>query len=336
LGSRNSIDNVIENLLDSVGRENLQLLLTEDEVWKVFVAEAELSRSVLREFYQGQHLLRDALEELLVDMAVEDKDRLQKEQQARERFLETFHQVKMELVEQIGKLWDLADKVEKVHRDCTISNLVVDSTSAASGVLSILGLVLAPVTAGGSLMLSATGIGLGAVATLTGTVTSILGSARRLSVEAEASHLLSTSMNKVKGVAGIVAQTTPRVIALTKMCKCSLKVIEKSIQAIKLAKANPRLVANAKYLMTSGRISARSTKQVEKAFGGTVLAMTKRARMMLAASSGFFLLMDVISLVKETKHLQEGTKTESAEDLRRQAEELERMLEELIQIQESL
>jgi hypothetical protein len=47
LGSRNSIDNVIENLLDSVGRENLQLLLTEDEVWKVFVAEAELSRSVL-------------------------------------------------------------------------------------------------------------------------------------------------------------------------------------------------------------------------------------------------------------------------------------------------
>jgi apolipoprotein L len=64
--------------------------------------------------------------------------------------------------------------------------------------------------------------------------------------------------------------------------------------------------------------------------------MTKGARMMGAATAGVFLLMDVISLVKESMHLHDGAKTESAAELRQRAEELEKMLEELIQIQESL
>jgi hypothetical protein len=47
--------------------------------------------------------------------------------------------------------------------------------------------------------------------------------------------------------------------------------------------------------------------------------MTKGARMMGAATAGVFLLMDVISLVKESMHLHDGAKTESAAELRQQA-----------------
>ncbi|KAK1341562.1 hypothetical protein QTO34_017977 [Cnephaeus nilssonii] len=64
--------------------------------------------------------------------------------------------------------------------------------------------------------------------------------------------------------------------------------------------------------------------------------MSKGARVLGAATAGVFLLMDVVDLVKESKHLHEGAKAESAEELRQQAQELERRLEELTRIHESL
>ena len=108
-------------------------------------------------------------------MTGEDQDRLlQKYQQEKERFLKEFPQVKQELKESIRKLRELADSVDKVHRDCTISNVVASSISIASGFLTILGLVLAPFTVGVRLGLSATRLGLGAAAAVTGMSTSIV------------------------------------------------------------------------------------------------------------------------------------------------------------------
>ena len=46
--------------------------------------------------------------------------------------------------------------------------------------------------------------------------------------------------------------------------------------------------------------------------------------------------MDVFDLVKDSGRLQEGAKTESAEELRQEAWELEHKLEELTKIHESL
>lgn len=107
-------------------------------------------------------------------MSREDQDRVQKYQQEKERFLKEFPQVKQELKENIKKLRELADNVDKVHRDCTISHVVPSSTSIVSGALSILGMVLACFTAGLSLGLSATGIGLGAAAAVTGNSTMVV------------------------------------------------------------------------------------------------------------------------------------------------------------------
>lgn len=92
---------------------------------------------------------------------LEDKDSLPKELQDRKRFVEAFPRLKRKLQENIRKLRALADHLDQVHRGCTISHVVTNSTSVASGVLGILGLALAPMTAGGSLLLSATGLGWG-------------------------------------------------------------------------------------------------------------------------------------------------------------------------------
>ena len=97
--------------------------------------------------------------------------------------MKEFPQVKQELKEKIKKLHALADNVDKVHRDCTISNVVASSTSIASGTLSILGLVLAPFMVGLSLGLSATGIGLGAASAVTGISTMVMENVNLSSAE---------------------------------------------------------------------------------------------------------------------------------------------------------
>ncbi|KAL6031932.1 hypothetical protein STEG23_004782 [Scotinomys teguina] len=323
------VEFLVEYLRDTCSTEALNHLLTEEEAWKELVAEADLSR-------EEEVSLREALEEIVSDPDGQDEDELQNNLQEKKRFLEVYPQVKLDLEQHIRKLHALADKIDKVHRDCTITQVVASSTSAVSGVLTILGLALAPVTAGVSLGLSATGLGLGAAAAVTGVSTSIVEKVTMVSAEAEARQLVPTSKDTGKDIKEFLEKTTPRLLSVSKNSIRKLENIKKNIDAIKLAKTNSRLATNAKRLMTTGRVSARNTRQVEKAFGGTALTMTKGARIMGAATAGLFLVLDVVSIVKDSKHLHEGAKAESAADLRQQAQDLEQKLEELIQVHDSL
>ena len=250
-------------------------------------------------------------------MAGEDQDRLQKYQQKKERFLKEFPQVKEELKESIKKLHELADNVDKVHRDCTISHAVPSSTSIVSGALSILGVVLAPFTAGLSLGLSATGIGLGAAATVTGLSTMAVETVNTSSAETQAMRL---------------SKATAKSVSLLK----KVKDFAKHIQAIRVARRNPQLVATAQRFVKTGRLSAQSAQQVTRNFGGTPLAATKAARIRSGVLSGIFIGLDVYSLVKDAQDVQDGAKTASAENMRQKAQELEKNLEKLTRIYESL
>ncbi|KAM6162620.1 LOW QUALITY PROTEIN: apolipoprotein L3-like [Erethizon dorsatum] len=246
--------------------------------------------------------------------------------QAREEFLNAFPHVKKELEEGIAKLYALAENVDKVHKDCTIAN-VVASSSGASGILTIQGLALAPVTAGGSLLLSATGMGLGAAAAVTGVSATIVDHSNKSSAQAEASRMLSSGVDTAS-VLQAMGETTPKVASAAKKCA-------QAFQAFKEAKSNARLLASANRLTRSGKISVQSGKLVQKVFGGTVPAMSKGIQAM-GAATGVFFLMDMYSLVQDSVHLHKGAKTESSVELRQQAQVLEKKLEELIEIHESL
>ena len=226
-------------------------------------------------------------------------------------------QVKQELKENIKKLRELADKVDKVHRDCTISNVVASSTGIASGALGILCLGLALFIAGLSLGLSATGLGLGVAASVTSLSTMVVETVNTSSAETQA-----------KGLGTVTAKST-------KFLK-QVQDFAKHIQAIKVARRNPQLVATAQRFVKTGRLSAQSAQQVTRNFGGTPLAATKAARIRSGVLSGIFIGLDVYSLVKDAQDLQEGAKTASAENMRQKAQELEKKLEELTWIYESL
>lgn len=67
--------------------------------------------------------------------------------------------MKKELEEGICKLYALAERAKKVHMTCTLTDMVAESSRAVCGILTILGLALAPVTAGGNSVLLAAGLG---------------------------------------------------------------------------------------------------------------------------------------------------------------------------------
>ncbi|XP_043736982.1 apolipoprotein L3-like [Cervus elaphus] len=308
--SQNFFEDVIEYFQESVTLEQLQFLLTEDKPWENFVTEADLSR-------EEADVLREFLIKLQTNLAREDPDRLQKYQQEKERFLKEFPQVKQELKRSIRKLRELADKVDKVHRDCTISNVVASSTGVASGALGILGLILAPFTAGLSLGLSAAGIGLGAAAAVTGVSSMVVEKVNTSSAETEASHI-----------------NTAEMIAYG-WNLYQVKDFGRYIHATRVARGNPQFVAAARHYLTTGRASVRSA-QVRGHVGGTARAVSRVARIGRGVASGLFLALDVYSLVKDVLDLQEGAKTASAENMRQKARELETKLEELTWIYESL
>ncbi|XP_013204239.1 apolipoprotein L3-like [Microtus ochrogaster] len=278
----------------------------------------------------------EAHRETTVDNKGDNKDDLQNDLQNRKRFLEVYPQTKLELKKHIGKLHALADKIDKVHRDCTITHVVASSTGAVSGVLTILGLALAPMTAGVSLGLSATGLGLGAAAAVTSVSTTIVEKVSTKSAEAEVSQVLTTSKNTVKGIEEVVEKSTHRIPFSSVSSIKNLEVIKNSIDAVQLAKSKCSLAINTKHLMTTGKVSSQSIPQVEKIFGSTALAMTKGARIIGAATAGLFLVLDVVNLIEESKHLQKGAKAESAAKLQQKAQELEQKLQELIRVHDSL
>ncbi|KAB0339903.1 hypothetical protein FD754_023559, partial [Muntiacus muntjak] len=266
---------------------------------------------------QNVNVLHEYLNELKRDLAREDQETLPKDQLDRKRFLK-FPQVKQQLGELIGKLHELADKVDKVHRNCTIFNMVAHSAGAMSGILTLLGLTLAPVTAGASLAL-----GLGAVATVTSVSTSIMEHKSRSSAETEVSRLMSTAIKKWKVLLEVLKSNRHIADTIEKLTE-AVKCIEINIPVMETGKANTGSSANANVFMSSEGISI-----IQLAMA---VATTKAARIISVATAGVFFLVDVSFLVKESMHLHDGAKAVSAENLRKRARELERKLEELTQI----
>ncbi|XP_043736953.1 apolipoprotein L3-like [Cervus elaphus] len=318
------LEEVVECLWDKLSREELGLLL--NKLLKRLKTEDRLSRKDANELHKYLKELKRALVE-------EDQERLTKEELDRRRFLKKFPQVKRQLEEFIGKFHTLADKVDKVHKRCTISNVMTHSTGAVSSILTIVGLALAPVTAGASVVLLATGIGLGAAAAVTGVSTSIIEHVKRSSAETEASGMMSSVVKKWKVLLEVL-KSNPHIVETTEEITEIVQCIEMKICTLETGKDNSG--SGAYNYMSAGRISVPAIEQIQAGLKATASTITKGARIMGLATAGVFLLVDVAFLVRESKHLHNGAKTVTAKSLRKQAQDSEKKLEELTQIYESL
>ncbi|XP_016017179.2 apolipoprotein L3 isoform X7 [Rousettus aegyptiacus] len=310
-------------LLDTMSREKLQSL-ARDDAGQGSVAEDDWFRSEASKLHEVSTLLN-------MGMAVEEEDMPKKEQLYRELFMILFPRVREKLMACIGELHTLADKVDKVHRDCTISNVAASSTSAVSGILTIVGLCLAPMTSGASLALLATGMGLGAAAIVTSASASIVDRSHSSMAKAKAYRLLSTDINKEKVTAKALLRNASEIVPLASKWIGSSVGIMKSTKAIKMATKDPQSLSKATETML-----VKTSNQEQKALRGTVQAVSKNAQIIGVTMSVFGLLIDVISLVDQSHYLHKGTKAATAEELRNQAQALEEKLALLTRTYEQL
>ncbi|XP_060046041.1 apolipoprotein L2-like [Erinaceus europaeus] len=348
------VTNAIESIQATLSTEELQSLLSDAAVWEKLVAEAHLSREEADALCAGLNILRADIEDmghkedsgLIEDMQehehkedmgdMENKYLLQKEQEHRERFLKEFPHMKVQLEELIAQLHSLADKADSVHRKCTISNVVALSTGIVSSLLTIAGLTLAPTTAGVSLTLSTTGMGLGTAAAVTKVSTSIVEHLIKLSVETQAKSLESEGINPREVIKELLCNIGPKILSLGNNIFKGVNGIMKTVNAIKLAQANPKLTDNATHLSSIGKVPTQSDLLVQEAYEGTALAMSKGVQILGMGTKGLFIFRDVVSLVQKSIDLNKGVKTETAENVRQRAKELQKMLEDLKDINEYL
>ncbi|KAJ7330149.1 hypothetical protein JRQ81_016323 [Phrynocephalus forsythii] len=247
----------------------------------------------------------------------------------------------------IRSLQEIADRIDITHKDCTIANITASSAGATSGILRVLGLTLAPFSAGVSLILTATGIGLGAAAAAAG----ISASVSEYIIDSEGLRKLQALMNECKESLRLVMhpdefdfspESTPNPAKLVKKAVSIYSAPEKfkaNVKALKVARANPELAALAQQATAAGigtRAAMTGVEEAESAFRGTALAMTKGARMLSAASAGFFFLYDAYSLIQGVIHLTEGAKADVAAKIRDKASKLEEALQELNKLYEEL
>ncbi|XP_023574831.1 apolipoprotein L3-like [Octodon degus] len=317
--SKHFIENICEYLHRAVDEECLQILLTHDKVWQIFTAEAKLSS------YEAE-MLHDVLYEHTMILTAEDRDKLQRNLWARNKFLEMFPQVKTELEECVQKLHALADQVDQVHRDCTISSSATSSTGTGSGTRTLLGLALTPFRVGSSFLLSAAGLGQGALTPAANPATIMREQRGPGAAEAEARHLMSTSKEKVKEFVDAMNKIEPRVP------HASVNNLIEAIRrcGIKRERAYSDLVADVIHFITSWGTASHLVQQI---IGAIVLAV-KRVGITGMVTTVFSLLGDLYHTVHDSRDWQESTR--AAEELRKKANMLERKLEELTEIHESL
>ncbi|XP_053441200.1 apolipoprotein L5 isoform X2 [Nycticebus coucang] len=304
-----------------IPREDVQWLLSHPQAWREIVEKFGLENDEATVLY---HIL---LEKLILQKRLSfPYGNLSEEETL---FLLHYDLNKYELEKNIRELNTIADQLDTTHKMLTKTSLVASSSGAASGVMSILGLALVPVTAGQSLMFSAAGAGLGIATAITNVLTNVLENRSNSAARDKARRLVKTRVTSEHEAFGGI-RLLPEVTAAGQGVANCVSIIRR-LRAHQLAKANSGFTAMVRNFVATRHIPFWNAGGVQRAFADTSLVMTRGARVLGAAGAGLSLVQDVRNLLQNWKHLGEGARADTAEELRKLATEQELALRQLNQ-----
>ncbi|XP_023612990.1 apolipoprotein L5 isoform X1 [Myotis lucifugus] len=238
-------------------------------------------------------------------------------------FLREFPLRKHKLENTISELRSIADQVDRTHKMLTKTSLVASSSGAVSAVMTIMGVALAPVTTGGSLLLAA-GQSLGLAAAATNILTSVLDNRSNSAARDRASRLASLPTDPEAGTREEMHSSKG---IFVQRCVNALGSI-RQLRAFQRAQTNPGFIERVRSFVATRRVPFWRATGVQRAAGAPALAMTCSARMLSVAGASFLLMHDLRSIQENWRHLEEGARTETAKELRMLAWELEQELDQ--------
>ncbi|KAK1159447.1 apolipoprotein L5-like [Acipenser oxyrinchus oxyrinchus] len=275
-------------------------------------------------------------------------------------FVQMYEKKKQEIEEHLTQLSEIADGLDKVDRDCTIAKTTGSSAGVVGGVLTIVGIGLAPVTFGVSLGLS-----------IAGTVTAVAGAIT--SGGAQIGKHVSDG-NDNKRVTEILEMIQTKIKALGKSCKTALPQCNWNIEKAALTGiVKTRLSAAAVGLVdaavdaadavidaavsldaaddvtlnpsddgAAGGAVAGAAVGAGVVNGGRVLAglvddvapvvLKTAGRVAGGVFAGIFVAVDAVLIGYNANKLHEGSPTERAQEIRKLVETVELQLAKLEQV----
>ncbi|XP_028649391.2 apolipoprotein L3-like [Erpetoichthys calabaricus] len=244
-------------------------------------------------------------------------------------FSKLFNDRIQDLQKNIDDLHIIADGVDSFHKKATIANITGGTVSAAGGIVTIAGLILAPFTLGASLMVSGVGLGVavaGGVTSASATISdTVSNSLERQKVE----EIIKSYQKDMKAF----------VECLETVNSCLKNVEELNESKLKESLANEALLKTSNKIQLGARAGKALTNAAEiarvatlaKASGGLTRAI-RVAGVATGVLSGLFLGLDVYFIAKDSIDLHNGAKTEFATKIREVADELQSGLQELNKI----
>ncbi|KAB5554305.1 hypothetical protein PHYPO_G00048810 [Pangasianodon hypophthalmus] len=257
-----------------------------------------------------------------------------------QHFINLFSERRPRMLQFLSDLEEAAVQLDKMKKGSNISTVAGSSVGIAGGVLSIVGLALAPVTAGVSLALTLTGAGLGVTSGVNGIVTGITEiavnshqrkNAKKLFIRfMEDIQKILDCMEEVASSDGAVegANDVNMVVEFRKLASRAgavgkgIDAIVDGVSAVKalrseevIAKAVNLGLQEAKAGQTIPKLAA-DLPDIGQVAKGTPLALSQSARAGFIGLNALFIGVDVLFICKSSISLAKGSKNEVAQLIR--------------------
>ncbi|KAM6904812.1 uncharacterized protein FYW49_014897 [Xenentodon cancila] len=258
-------------------------------------------------------------------------------------FIEEFSERQPRMLQFLQELEGNAVQLDRMNKGAKISSVAGSSVGAVGGVLSIVGLALIPVTAGVSLALTMTGVGLG----ITSGVNSIVTTATEVGVnrtqQKKAREVFQSFMEDVTKLQDCLEEVTRQTLSKMEASNvdlalglgkalCKVGTVGKSIDsfvdgcsAVKLLKSEDLISSAGKVVAEEGQALrnvprvASDIPDVGQAAAKGSLAASQSARAGFIALNALFLGMDIFFICKDSISLAKGSETETSQFIRARA-----------------
>ncbi|XP_067334409.1 uncharacterized protein [Channa argus] len=230
-------------------------------------------------------------------------------------FISEFNERHPRMLQFLQELEENAVQLDRMNKGAKISSVAGSSVGAVGSVLSIVGLALIPVTAGASLVLTMTGIGLG----VTSGVNSLVTTATEIGVnrkhQSKASEVFQSFMEDVQSLQDCLEEVTRREKSRKDI------VLEKGLlkSEEEISSAGKMVAQQGKAICNVPRVASDIPDIGQAAVKGP-LALSKSARAGLIAVNALFLGMDIFFICKDSIGLAKGTETKVSQFIRARAE----------------
>ncbi|XP_061556852.1 uncharacterized protein apol [Phycodurus eques] len=244
------------------------------------------------------------------------------------RFLAEFSQRRARMLELLDQLDQSTEELVRKNKAVKISTVAGSSVGAVSGALSIAGLSLIPITAGTSLALSMTGLGLALASWANCAVTSIVDYKLEQTLIKKASWVMDNFIEDAQSLDNIADKTRQLDAAVSEvLCEAHevrrVGLVADTTSAVKTPQRNKEVATRVgKVVVVGGKALRNVHKAVadaryagHAALKGSV-AVSRTARAGLIPLNGIFIGIDIVIICMDSVALANGCESQVSQFLR--------------------